>query len=172
MGLVLKSIPKQDDDEALATLARDFPEWRFELDSDGSLLVSPTYSEGGSRDAEAVVQLHRYAARVGGKVYASSAGFRLPDKSVRSPDAAWISSEHIARLTSKERSKFWRTCPDVVIEILSDTDVWETLLAKLDLYERNGAGYAVGIDPFERRIATRGTPPEGLVLDTDAIMDA
>jgi len=46
------------------------------------------------------------------------------------------------------------------------------LLRKLDLYERNGARYAVGIDPFERRFSTRGTSPDGLVLDMDAIFDA
>ncbi|GAC1309562.1 MAG: Uma2 family endonuclease [Vulcanimicrobiaceae bacterium] len=172
MALVLKAIPAQNDDEALAVLSREYPEWQFEMASDGSLLVSPTYSEGGARELVAGLQLYAYAARVGGKSFGPSAGFRLADNSVRAPDASWMSAAHVARLTADERSKFWRTCPDVVIEILSDTDVWERLLEKLDLYERNGARYVVGIDPFERRVAMRGTPPDGLVLDTDAIIDA
>ena len=83
-----------------------------------------------------------------------------------------MSHEHIERLTPEERTKFWRACPDVVIEILSDSARWDELLRKLDLYERNGARYAVGIDPFGRRVATRGVPPEGLILDMQAIIDA
>ncbi len=172
MALVLKAIPALGDDDALARLSRESPDWRFEVDAEGSLIVSPTYSEGGARDAEAVVQLHVYAKRVGGKAFGSSTGFRLADRSVRSPDASWISGEHIARLTPEERSKFWQTCPDVVIEVLSDTDSWNDLLHKLDMYERNGARYAVAIDPFARRSESRGTPPNGLDLDIDAIIDA
>lgn len=147
MALVIKSIPDLHDDDALARLSRAESQWHFELDADGSLIVSPTFSEGGARELEAGLQLYGFAKRVGGKAFGSSAGFRLPDNSVRSPDAAWMSSERIASLTPEERTKFWRTCPDVVIEILSDTDVWDELLRKLDLYERNGARYAVGIDP-------------------------
>ncbi len=172
MAFALRAIPAQNDDEALARLSREMPGWRLELDSDGSLLVSPTFSDSGPRDAEALVQLHAYAAVVGGKVFGSSSGFRLADNSVRSPDATWISNEHLARLTSEQRSKFWRTCPDVVVDILSETDVWPELLRKLDSYERNGARYVIGIDPFERRVATRGTAPDGLVLDTEAILSA
>lgn len=172
MALALRAIPGPNDDEALERLSRESPGWQLELDSDGSLIVSPTYSEGGSRDIAAGVQLHTYASRVGGKVFGSSTGFRLADNSVRSPDAAWLSGEHITRLTPEQRSKFWKTCPDVVIEILSASDAWVELLQKLDVYERNGARYVVGIDPFERLVEMRGTPPDGLVLDTDAIMDA
>lgn len=172
MVLAIKAIPDLGDDDALARLSRESPGWQIEVDDRGALLVSPTFSEGGARDLEAGLQLYAYAARVGGKAFGSSTGFRLADNSVRSPDAAWISQEHIARLSAEERWKFWRTCPDVVIEILCDSDVWEELLQKLDLYERNGALYVVGIDPFAGRISTRGTPPEGLHLDTSAIIDA
>lgn len=172
MALVLRRIPDRNDDEALARLSLQEPQWQFELDADGSLVVSPTYTDGGSRELEAGLQLHAFAKRVGGKTFGSSTGFRLADNSVRSPDASWISQQRIDRLRVEDRTKFWRVCPDVVVEILSDTDVWERLLEKLDLYHRNGAVYAVGIDPFERRVATRGTTPLGLVLDTDAIMDA
>ena len=75
MALALKSIPAQNDDEALAVLGRESPEWQFEMASDGSLLVSPTDREGGQRELVAVLQLYAYAARVGGKSFGSSAGF-------------------------------------------------------------------------------------------------
>jgi len=43
---------------------------------------------------------------------------------------------------------------------------------KLDVYVRNGAVYAVAIDPFERRHAHRGTASASLALDPIAIADA
>ena len=172
MELVIREIPKQFDDDALERLSRDSPGWAFELDCDGSLLVSPTHANGASRDAEAVIQLGTFAKKHGGKIFGSAAGFRMADSSVRSPDASWISSERIAQLTPEERSKFWRVCPDVVVEVLSDSDSWPALLRKLDMYARNGARFVVGVDPFARRVETRGEAPEGLDLDYDAIMDA
>jgi len=59
-----------------------------------------------------------------------------------------------------------------VIEILSASDAWSELLVKLDDYLRNGATYAVAIDPLERRHAVRGTSPAGFALDPLAIADA
>jgi len=170
--LVIREIPQQHDDDALARLSRDQPEWSFELDSDGSLIVSPTHTEGGTRDVEAAIQLAAFAKTHGGKTFGSSTGFRMPDLSVRSPDASWISSERIARLTPEERTKYWRVCPEIVIEVLSDSDSWATLLRKLDMYARNGARFVVGIDPFARLVETCGVAPDGLRLDYDAIMEA
>jgi Uma2 family endonuclease len=59
-----------------------------------------------------------------------------------------------------------------VIEILSDTDRWDDLLEKVELYARNGAAYVVAIDPFENVVETRGEPPNGLALDIRAIIEA
>ena len=91
---------------------------------------------------------------------------------VRSPDASWISAERIASLSPEDRSKYWRVCPDVVIEILSDSDSWPTLFLKLEMYERSGARFAVAIDPYKRRVESGGELPQGLRLYDDAIIDA
>lgn len=172
MAFVIRAIPDLHDDDAIARLGRDQPEWSFELDSDGSLIVSPNHTAGGARDGEALIQLAEFATIHGGKFFGASTGFRLPDLSVRSPDASWISTERIESLTEDERSKFWSVCPDIVIEILSGSDSWSTLLSKLDMYARNGARFAVAIHPYRRHVETRGEPPVGLRLDYDAIMDA
>ncbi len=172
MALVLRAIPELFDDDAIERLSRSQPEWSFELDSDGSLLVSPAHTAGGSRDLEAGFQLAAFAKINGGKTFGSSTGFRMPDLSVRSPDASWLSMDRMSRLTDEDRTKFWCVCPDIVIEILSDSDSWPMLLRKLDMYARNGARFVVGIDPFATRVETRGEAPDGLVLDYDAIMDA
>lgn len=172
MALAMREVPRADDDDAILRLSRRAPGWRFEFEADGTMLVSPTFSDGGPRDVEAAVQLRAFAARAGGKVFGSSAGFRLRDGSLRSPDAAWISDERIGGLSPDDRTKFWRVCPDVIIEILSASDDWNELVDKITSYERNGAVYAIAIDPFSGRSVTRGVAPAGLVLDPGAIARA
>lgn len=172
MALAMREVPRLDDDDAIAALSRRSPGWRFEFDADGTMHVSPTFSDGGPRDVEAAVQLRRYAEHAGGIIFGSSAGFRLPDGSLRSPDASWLSRARLEPMAPEDRTKFWRVCPDVVIEILSASDAWPDLLEKLDVYVRNGAVYAVAIDPFEPRHAVRGTAPASLALDPVAIADA
>ena len=78
----------------------------------------------------------------------------------------------MARLTPDDKQKFWKTCPDVVVELLSETDSWTELQAKITLYSESGAQYAVGIDPYRRDLFILGAPPPGLQFDFDAIIDA
>ncbi len=119
------------------------------------------------------MQLVAWARERGGKVYGAAAGFRLPDKSVLGPDASWISAERLAVLTEEETDRaFWRICPEVVVEVMSEWDRWSDLMRKLKRYIENGASYAVAVDPERRRVYERGTAPAGLVLDYEAIFDA
>ena len=119
MALALRAVPAFDDDAAIERLSRASPGWQIEYDASGTMLVSPTSSDGGARELEAGMQLGAYAKRYGGKAFGSPAGFRLRDRSVRSPDASWLSAERMDALVPSERTGFWRVCPDVVIEILS-----------------------------------------------------
>jgi hypothetical protein len=59
-----------------------------------------------------------------------------------------------------------------VIEVASPTDAWPTVVAKIDNYLVDGVRYAIAIDPATRAVYERGTKPEGLALDVDAIVDA
>ena len=52
-----------------------------------------------------------------------------------------------------------------------ESDDWETVLAKIERYRREGARYAVAIDPRTRDVVELGEPPAGLQLDFDAIID-
>ncbi len=172
MALAIRSLPGAGDDDAIARFARTAPGYRIEFDADGTMLVSPIFSDGGPREVEAALQLRAFSDRVGGKVFSSSTGFRLADGSLRSPDASWLSAEHIARLTPVERSKYWRTCPDIVVEILSESDDWNTLVEKTQRYIANGAAFAIAIDPVTGRAVRFGVEPDGFRLDTDAIVNA
>src|ERR1700685_739789 len=69
--------------------------WRGGRDGNGEMIVmTPTGLEGSSWNSEVNADLTHWARRDGrGKVFDSNGGFTLPDGSMRSPDAAWVSWE-------------------------------------------------------------------------------
>ena len=160
-------------DDELQRLSGLNPGWRFERDDAGATIVSPTFTRGGAKDGEAYYQLRRYADIVaGGKAYGSSTGFTMSTGAVRSPDASWLSPERLAACSAREDDGYWRICPDIVIEIASTTDAWSDLCAKIRMYAREGAGYAIAVDPKARITYALGEPPAGFALDAQAIYDA
>ena len=51
------------------------------------------------------------------------AGFRLPNKAMRSPDVSWITRGTCGQVSAKDGSEFHaRICPDFVLELRSRTD--------------------------------------------------
>lgn len=96
----------------------------LELDAEGRLItMTPAGSETSSRNSELLYQLERFARSSGGwKVFESSAGFRLPDGSVRSPDASLLRLERWQALSSEERRGFAPLCPDLVVKLASPSD--------------------------------------------------
>ena len=59
-----------------------------------------------------------------------------------------------------------------MIEIVSDYDSYAQQRRKTLRYVEQGAVYGVVIDPSTRRVEEFGTPPDGLALDFDRIIDA
>lgn len=134
--------------------------------------MSPTGGQSGRRSAEVLAQLRNWAyLRDAGPVFDSSTGFKLPDGSLRSPDAAWIRKERWESLSEKERDGFPPLCPDAVFEIRSRTDSVEELRAKLRTYVENGARLAVMIDAYNRSVdvlsASGDVQPAYDVVDLD-----
>ncbi len=72
-------------------------------------VVFAVLSDGGPRNVEAAVPLRRSAEPAGGIVFGSSAGFRLPDGSLRSPDASWLSRARLEAMAPEDRTKFRRS---------------------------------------------------------------
>jgi Uma2 family endonuclease len=81
-----------------------------------------------------------------GHVYESSAGFKLPDSSVRSPDAAWLSQAKWEQLTPEQRRKFPPVCPEFMMEIKSPSDDMTDLQAKMETYLANGMQFGFLLD--------------------------
>jgi len=127
---------------------------RIERNARGELMLMPPAGwETGNRDLEIGMQLKAWAKRDGtGIASGSSAGFRLPNNAVRSPDAAWVKKSRLAKLTKEEREKFLPLCPNFVLELRSPSDSLSALHDKMQEYIANGAQLGWLIDPVQKRV--------------------
>ena len=141
-------------DESFFYLCQDNRDLRLELTATGELLImGPTTSETGRRNANLIFQLCLWARQDGtGECFDSSAGFTLPNGAKVSPDASWIRRERYEALSAEEREQFAPLCPDFVIELRSKTDRLARLQARMVEYSENGAGLGWLIDPAAKRV--------------------
>lgn len=95
-----------------------------------------------------------------GRVLESSVGYTLPDGSVLSPDASWVSPERLATVTPEQLQKFPPLCPDFVIEIKSPSDRIPTLQAKMEQWLRNGVrlGFLIDTEAETSYVYAAGQP--------------
>jgi Uma2 family endonuclease len=126
---------------------------RIEQDANGELiLMSPSGLEGDGATVELTTELTLWARQDGrGKSFGDNAGFTLPDGSMRSPDAAWMSWERWNALSARERERFGRVVPEFVVELRSKSDRLADVREKMKMWIGNGVELAWLIDP-ERRV--------------------
>jgi Uma2 family endonuclease len=77
----------------------------------------------------------------------SSAGFILPNRAIRSPDASWIANDRLIQLTPKDKRGFAQICPDFVAELRSPTDLIRKAREKMREYCTQGTRLGWLIDP-------------------------
>lgn len=87
-----------------------------------------------------------------GIVFDSSVGFTLPDRSILSPDASWLSREKWNSLSREDLDKFAPVCPDFVIEVLSKSDSLSELQKKMKVWISNGCESAWLINPRDQQV--------------------
>jgi Uma2 family endonuclease len=159
----LRPVIEMTDDQLLEFSSLN-PDLRIELNAQGELIIMPPIGgNAGQREAEITMQLRLWAKRDGtGVTFSSSTGFRLPNKAVRSPDAAWVSYERLAALSAKQRKKFIPLCPDFVIELRSSTDRLATVKDKMEEYLKTGAklGWLIDADRKCAYVYKPGVPVE------------
>ncbi len=173
LSFVAIVIPLKATDDELIRIGKENPGYKVERVEDGTVTLSPTHNETSPKCLEAGGQLWLYAKRVGGKAFGCDAGWRVgPGERLKCPDAGWASAETIANIPAEDVHGFWRVSPDVAIEVKSHTDDFADTVAKVEMYRERGSRYAVAINPETRDVQERGIPPDGLVLDFDAIIDA
>ncbi len=117
------------------------PDLNVELTAAGEVVfMSPSGSTTGARNAQIILALGQWANEdATGVVFDSSAGFTLPNKAVRAPDASWVRKSRLAALTARQKEHFMPLCPDFIVEIASPSDRLADLQAKMDEYIANGA---------------------------------
>ena len=126
---------------------------RIERNAEGGIAVmTPAGGETGARGALLSAALYRWAEEDGtGVAFDSSTGFELPNGAVRSPDAAWVLRNRLARLSPEDKERFLPLCPDFVIELLSPSDSRAAAERKMEEYRANGARLGWLIDPARRQ---------------------
>ena len=105
-----------------------------------------------------------------GLAFDSSTGFKLPDGTDISPDAAWIRRDRWDALTAEEKKKFAPICPDFVVELRSTTDSLETLRAKMKVYVKNGARLGWLLDRKNRKVEISRQGSDVEILDSPATL--
>jgi Uma2 family endonuclease len=105
---------------------------RTELDEGELITMPPASEEHGGLEAEISGILREFVKRHRlGKVYCSSAGFRLKEDTMRAPDVSFVRSARVASVKSKG---FAKGAPDLAIEIFSPSDNVRQLMRKVKQY--------------------------------------
>jgi Uma2 family endonuclease len=151
------------------------PEAVLELAADGTLIeMTPTGGSTGARNSRLVAQLENWAvaADLGWIVFDSSTGFLLPDGSVRSPDASVVRLDRWRALSEAEREGFPPLCPDLVVELASQSDQVEPLRQKMALYISNGARLGWLLLPRRRIVEVWSSDPATRAARFSALGDS
>lgn len=141
-------------DDQLYELCQLNGELQIEYTAQGELVIMPpTGLESSDQESELIWQLRTWAKHdQTGVAFGSSAGFRLPNGALRSPDAAWVKLSRLAALTQQQKQRFAPLCPDFVAELRSPSDSLRALQAKMEEYIANGAQLGWLIDYQNRRV--------------------
>ena len=139
--------------EQFRELCRENRDIRLELTAKGELIVMPpTGWESGRRNSNVNADLVIWNRQTKiGSVFDSSTGFILPNGAVRSPDAAWVSTERLIALNPNPEG-FLPLAPDFVIELRSASDRLKTLQDKMQEYIDNGVRLGWLLNPKDRTV--------------------
>ena len=125
---------------------------RFERNADGDIIfMEPTgsYTDWFNIDIATDLNIWNRSTNLG-YVFGNNAGFTLPNKAVRSPDAAFIARGRYESLPLSDRKRFSHICPDFIIEILSESDQEWLLHKKMEEWMQNGCRLAWMINPDKK----------------------
>lgn len=139
--LPLYLFPKEvmTDEELFAFCAAN-KHLRIERDQNKQIIImAPVGGETSSQHSEIVFAIMYWnKQRQLGKSFDSSGGFQLPDGSMRSPDAAWITNGKWDSLTKQEQKRFLPFAPDFVVELQSPSDNLQPVQEKMQKWIKNG----------------------------------
>ena len=162
----LSSLVGKISDRELELIARDNPDARIEINSQGQVIfMPPTGGETGKRNGDLFLQIGNWNRQTKlGVAFDSSTGFRLSNGAVRSPDVSWIPIAAWNSLTKEQRRKYLPIDPEFVIELMSPTDVLGDAKGKMREYMDCGVrlGWLINPDEMQVEIYRQGKEPEVL----------
>jgi Uma2 family endonuclease len=150
-------------DAALEQLCRSSDFIQFERTKDGEIRMNvPAGGFTSDGNAEIIRQLRNWwRNHRRGRTFDSNGGFYLPDGSMLSPDAAYVTPERLKGMKRADLSGFPRVCPDFVIELFSGSDSLREAKAKMAVWMENGAALAWLLNPYRQEVLVyrRGERP-------------
>lgn len=174
-------------DEEFERLSQRCDSASLERSKEGTIIVNaPAGGMTSEGNGEIIRQLRNWwTQHRRGRVFDSSAGFSLPDGSVLSPDAAYVTPGQLHGLSRTDLARFPRLAPAFVIELLSASDSLPATRSKMEAWMANGVELGWLIDPYagqvhvyenghEPRIEVGGLvagtgPVEGFALDLQEV---
>ncbi len=152
--IVLRGKELQMSDDEFFSFCQSNPDLNIERNAKREIIImSPTNASTGSINLKIAYQLEAWNERHGlGIAFDSSTGFTLPDQSVKSPDASWLSMDKWKQLSQSQKEKFAPVCPEFVVELKSKTDRLSELQAKMESWLQNGAQLGWLIVPENERV--------------------
>ncbi len=152
-------------DDAFEQLCELNPEWRFEVDEHGRLIIMGGAGFYSSfRSFIILGQMYEWWRVVMDGIVTTPDGFyRINDRAIRAPDIAWVSGTRLPQ-GRRDLEGMLRLCPDFVIEVRSISDRLPDQLDKMQFWIDSGARLAWLIDPFDdiAYIYRPGQEPEQL----------
>jgi Uma2 family endonuclease len=139
--------------ERFQELCQANPDLKLERTAEGELIVMPpTGWESGRRNSNVNADLVIWNRQTKlGSVFDSSTGFILPNGAIRSPDAAWVSSERLIEFNPNPEG-FLPLAPDFVIELRSASDRLKPLQDKMIEYCENGVRLGWLLNPQDQEV--------------------
>lgn len=161
MTMVIKDYPsyflevnlgREMTDEELFDFCAANKHLRIERDEQKQIIIMPPSgleSDGQSSEINYAVQHWRKQTGLG-KVFGSTAGYTLPDGSMRSPDVSWVTTEKWNALPNEQQKKFAPLVPDFVVEVLSPSDGLRATKEKMQKWINNGVRLGWLIAPEQK----------------------
>lgn len=139
----------QMSDQELFSFCLENRDLRIERNEKGEIIImTPVLFDSSEKNGEIITQMNIWnSGKKYGRIGDSSAGFRLKDGSMLSPDAAFISWEVWNSLSPEQIQGFPQVCPPFLVELRSKSDSLASLKRKMQKWIENGAQLAWLIDP-------------------------
>ena len=146
--------------------------YHYELVQGELIKMAPAGHQHGRVIVNLTTPLDQHVRTHGlGVVYGAETGFKLasdPDL-VRAPDAAFVRTECVAAVGDVEG--YWPGAPDLAVEVISPTDLYGDVEAKLLDWLTGGTRMVLVLDPRKRTVIVYRSLTDVVVLSESDMLD-